>query len=83
MISAQTFQQISNAFAFCYIFLYIYIHEITQAHIHVLEVKSTITRYVKCFIPGISTSKNLFKEIESANSNAPGRSTSFKQMLVG
>ena len=49
---------------------------------HVLKVKSTITRYVKCFIPGITTSKNLFKEIESVNNNAPGKSTSFEQMLV-
>ena len=54
-----------------------------QAHIHVLKVKSIITRYVKCFVHGISTSKNLFKEIESVNSNAPGRSTSFEQMLIG
>ena len=50
---------------------------------HVLKVKSTITRYVKCFVTGISTSKNLFKEIGSVKSNAPGRSTSFEQMLVG
>ena len=56
---------------------------IQQAHIHVLKIKSTITRYVKCFIPGISTSKNLCQEIEKVNSNAPSRSTSFEQMLVG
>ena len=36
-----------------------------------------------CFVPGISTSKNLFKEIESVNTNTPGRSTSFEQMLLG
>ena len=54
-----------------------------QAHIHVLKVKSIITRYVNCFIPWISTSKNLFKEIESVNINVHGRSTSFGQMLVG
>ena len=42
----------------------------------------TITRYVQCFAPAISTSKNLFKEIKSANSNAPGRSTSFEKMIV-
>ena len=54
-----------------------------QTHIHLLKEKSTITRYVKCFVPGISTSKNLFKEIESVKSNAPGKSTSFEQMLVG
>ena len=42
-----------------------------------------ITRYVKCFVPGISTIKNSFKEIESVNSNAPGRKTSFEEMLVG
>ena len=36
-----------------------------------------------CLVPGISTSKNLFKEIESVNTNTPGRSTSFEQMLVG
>ena len=63
-------------------YVYIYTH-IYQAHIQVLKGKSIITRYVKCFVPGISTSKNLFKEIESVNSNAPGRSTSFEQMLVG
>ena len=45
-----------------------------QLHIDVLKVKSA---------PGISTSKNLFKEIESVNKNTPGRSTRFEQMLVG
>ena len=35
------------------------------------------------FRTGISTSKNLFKEIEKVNSNAPGRSTDFEQILVG
>ena len=54
-----------------------------HVHIHVLKIKSTIIRYVKCFVPGISSRKNLFKEIVSVNSNAPGRSTSFEQMLVG
>ena len=34
------------------------------------------------FIPGTSTSKNLIKEIESVNNDAPGRNTSFEQMLV-
>ena len=34
-----------------------------QGYINVLKVKSTITRYVKCFVPGISTSKNLFKKL--------------------
>ena len=63
-----------------YICMYICIY---QAHIHVLKVKPTITRYVKYFVPGISTSKYLFKEIESLNNNAPARSTSFEQMLVG
>ena len=53
--------------------IYIYIY---QAHIHVLKAKSTITRYANRFISGISASKNLFKEIESVNSYAPGRSTS-------
>ena len=53
-----------------------------QTHIHVLKVKSTITRCVKCFVPGISTIKNLFKKIKSVNNNVPGRSTSFEQMLV-
>ena len=42
-----------------------------------------MTRYVKCFVHGISTNKNLFKEIESLNSNAPGRSYSFEQVPVG
>ena len=51
--------------------------------LHVLKVKSTITRHGKYFVPGISTSKNLFKEIEKVNSNAPGRSTSLEQMLAG
>ena len=41
-----------------HIFFYIY-----RAHIHVLEVKSTITRCVNCFAPGISTSKNLLKKL--------------------
>ena len=63
-----------------YICMYICIY---QAHIHVLKVKPTITRYVKYFVRGISTSKYLFKEIESLNNNAPARSTSFEQMLVG
>ena len=53
-----------------------------QTHIPVLKVKATITRYVNCFVPGISTRKNLFKETESVNSNASGRSTSFEKMLV-
>ena len=35
--------------------------------------KSTITRYVKLLVPGILTSKNLFKEVDSVNSNAPVR----------
>lgn len=34
---------------------------------HVLKEKSTITWYVMCFVPGISTSENLFKEIERVN----------------
>ena len=64
------YQSANGPMVTIYIYMCIY-----QAHIHVLKVKSTITR----FIPGISTSKNLFKEIESVNSNAPGRSA----MLVG
>ena len=56
---------------------------IYQAYIHVLKIKSTITRYVKCFVPGISTSKNLFKETDSADSNTPGSSTSLEEMFVG
>ena len=48
-----------------------------------LKVKSTITRSIKCFVPAISTSKNLFKEIQIVISNAPGKSTSFEQMFVG
>ena len=58
------------------------LENIYQVHIHVLNGKFTINRYVKCFMSGISTSNNSFKEIESVNSNAPGRSTSFEQMLV-
>ena len=38
--------------------------------------------YGKCFVPRISNSKNLIKEI-GCERNAPGRRTSFKQMLVG
>ena len=52
-------------------------------NIHVLKVKSTIIRNVKCFVPGISTSKSLSKEIESVNSNVPGRSIGFEQVLLG
>ena len=59
----------------CYVFFFFFLH--------VLKVKSTITRHGKYFVPGISTSKNLFKEIEKVNSNAPGRSTSLEQMLAG
>ena len=40
--------------------------------------KSKIHSYVKCLVRGISTSKNLFKEIEKVNSNAPVRSTTFE-----
>ena len=54
-----------------------------QGNVYVLKLKSTITKYVKCFVAGISTRKNLFKEIETVNENGPGKSTSFKQMLVG
>ena len=64
------------------IYIYIYILYIYQAHIHVLKVKITTTRYIICFISEILTSKYLFKEITSVNYNAPGRSTSFAQMLV-
>ena len=55
---------------YIYIYIYIYIH---IAHIHVLKVKFTITRYVKCFVTGMSNSKNLFKEIESVTNNATGK----------
>ena len=41
---------------------------------HILNFKSKIhnylTRYVKFVVPGISTSKNLFKGIENVNSSA-------------
>ena len=67
-------------YAYIYIYIYTYIY---QTHIHVLKVKSTITRYVKCIVPGISTSKNLFKEIESVNSNAPGRALALNKCLLG
>ena len=63
-----------------YIYICIYIY---QALTHGLKVQSTIIRYVKCFVLGVYTSKNLFIEIESMNSDAPGRSTSFEQKLVG
>ena len=54
-----------------------------QAHTNILKVKSTITRYVKCFVPGISISKNLFKEIESVNSNAPVEALALNRCLLG
>ena len=38
---------------------------------------------MKCFVPGISTSKNLFKEIETVSSSALVRTLAFEQMLVG
>ena len=34
-------------------------------------------------VPKIFENENLFKEIENANSNAPGKSTGFEQMFVG
>ena len=55
-----------------YIYIYIYIY-IYQAHMHVLKIKSKITRNVNCFIPGTSTSKGFFKEIESVSNNVPDR----------
>ena len=57
---------------YIYIYIYTYINSfLYQAHIHDLKVKSKINSYVKCFVPVISTSQYLFKEIESLNSNAP------------
>ena len=53
-----------------YINLFIIINILFKSKI---KVKSTITRHVKYFLPGTTTSKNLFKEIESGNSNSPGR----------
>ena len=64
-----------------YIFIYVFIY-IYQAHMHILKVNSTITRYFKCFIPGISSSKNFLKGIKNVSKNAPGRSTSYLQMKV-
>ena len=63
----------------CYNF---YVFFICETYRHVLKVKFTITRYVKCFVPGISTSKNVFKEIESVNSNAPSRALVFDKYLM-
>ena len=54
-----------------------------QIHIKFLKVKSTITRYVKCHVPGISTTKKFFIEIESVNSNAPGSSLAMNKCLLG
>ena len=54
-----------------------------QGNVYVLKLKPTITKYAKCFVAGISSRKNLFKEIETVNENGPGKSTSYKQMLVG
>ena len=36
-----------------------------------------------CIVPEISTSNDLFKEIEILNNNASVRSTNFEQILVG
>ena len=49
----------------------------------VLKAKSTITRYVKCFVRGISTSKNLFKEMESVNSNALVETLALNKYFLG
>ena len=64
-----------------YILIYVYIY-IYQAHMHILKVNSTISKYVKCFIPGILSSKNFLKGIKNVNKNAPGRSTSYLQMKI-
>ena len=46
-------------------------------------------RYVKWLwsrgssVPGISTSKNLLKEIESVNGDAPGRALALNKSLLG
>ena len=56
-----------------------------NTHADVWSQKSCKTICVKCFVPWFSTSKNLFKlfkDIASVNSNAPGKSTTFEQMLV-
>ena len=71
-------------YIYIYIYIYyIYITLIHQARIQVLKVKSTVTRYIKCYEHGVSTNKNLLKEIESVNNNAPGKSNNFEQVLVG
>ena len=68
-----------HCFHDCILHIYIYTHALK-----VLKVKSTITRYVKCFVPEISTSSDLFKEFESVNSNAPGRSAlALNKCLLG
>ena len=67
-----------------YISLYLCIYiSSTYTRFHVLKVKSTIIRYVKRFKTGVSTSKNLLKEIESVNKNALGRITRIEKILVG
>ena len=39
--------------------------------------------FVKCFVPGISASNILLKEIESVNGNAPGRALALNKGLLG
>lgn len=38
-------------------------------YIHVIKAKPTITKYIKCFVVGISNSRNLFEVIESVKNN--------------
>ena len=56
-----------------------------NTHADVWSQKSCKAICVKCFEPGFSASKNLFKLFKataSVNSNAPAKSTTFEQMFV-
>ena len=49
------------------IYMFIYMYVIKQIYTFLKAKKSRTTSYVQCFVPGISTSKNIFKEIESVS----------------
>ena len=56
------------------IYIYIYIYNIyiyRKRERYISKLKSTITRYVKYFVRGISASKNLLKETESVKDYDP------------
>ena len=49
------------------IYMFIYMYIIKQIYTFLKAKNSRTTSYVQCFVPGISTSKNIFKEIESVS----------------